>query len=219
MPLAAGAATGSVETASNDRRKPSAFRALSWGNSRHSTVPRRSSIRWTWVRSQALAKYGIACEQSAAPKSDLYGEMLPLINSRSVALLDNQRLVSQLVGLERRVSRGGRDSIDHGPSGHDDVANAVAGVFSMLASGGEPGWLGFMREEHERMYGPDPAPASKQHDGEWIALRAPPAGCGEVQGLSGKNYRPNSRGLFFVTRDDAKALFRAGFTTESIEHE
>ena len=29
---------------------------------------------------------------------------------------------------ERRVSRAGKDSIDHAPHGHDDLANAVAGV-------------------------------------------------------------------------------------------
>ena len=28
----------------------------------------------------------------------------------------------------RRTARGGRDSVDHPPGGHDDVANAVAGV-------------------------------------------------------------------------------------------
>ncbi len=37
-----------------------------------------------------------------------------------------------IVGLERRTSRGGRDSIDHGPGGHDDLANAVAGVLYLL---------------------------------------------------------------------------------------
>jgi hypothetical protein len=42
-------------------------------------------------------------------------------------------MVSQFVGLERRTSRGGRDSIDHAPGGHDDVANAVAGA-AWLAS-------------------------------------------------------------------------------------
>jgi hypothetical protein len=34
------------------------------------------------------------------------------------------RLVAQIVGLERRTARGGRDSIDHAPGAHDDVANA-----------------------------------------------------------------------------------------------
>ena len=51
-----------------------------------------------------------------------------MVNSRRVELLDRPKLVKQLVSLERRVGRGGRDSIDHAPGMHDDVANAVAGV-------------------------------------------------------------------------------------------
>jgi hypothetical protein len=42
-------------------------------------------------------------------------------------------LTNQLVGLERRTTRAGRDSIDHAPSGHDDLANAVAGTFDVIA--------------------------------------------------------------------------------------
>jgi hypothetical protein len=38
------------------------------------------------------------------------------------------RLVSQLCGLERRTARGGRDSIDHPPGAHDDLANSAAGA-------------------------------------------------------------------------------------------
>jgi hypothetical protein len=30
--------------------------------------------------------------------------------------------------LERRTSRGGKDSVDHPPGSHDDVANAAAGA-------------------------------------------------------------------------------------------
>ena len=56
------------------------------------------------------------------------------MNSREVDLLDNSRLVSQLLGLERRTARGGRDSIDHAPGAHDDVANAAAGVLVYLTS-------------------------------------------------------------------------------------
>ena len=54
--------------------------------------------------------------------------MLAQINSRVVDLLDHPRLIAQLTGLERRTSGGGRDSIDHPPNSHDDVANAVAGA-------------------------------------------------------------------------------------------
>ena len=80
-----------------------------------------------WPREQ-FRKYGIAYVVSEKPKSDLYRDLLPLLNSGKVELLDLPRLVTQLCGLERRTARGGRDSIDHGPGGHDDVANAVAGV-------------------------------------------------------------------------------------------
>jgi len=43
-------------------------------------------------------------------------------------LPDNEQLTRELVGLERRTARGGRDSIDHAPGSHDDLANAVAGA-------------------------------------------------------------------------------------------
>ena len=62
------------------------------------------------------------------PKSDLYRDLLPLINSRAVGLLEHDKMVTQLSSLERRTSRGGRDSIDHAPGAHDDIANAVAGA-------------------------------------------------------------------------------------------
>ena len=71
---------------------------------------------------------GITYDLSDKPKSDLYRDMLPLLNSGKVELLDHPRLVSQLCGLERRTARGGRDSIDHAPGQHDDIANAVAGA-------------------------------------------------------------------------------------------
>lgn len=79
-----------------------------------------------WPREQ-FRKGGITYECSAKPKSDLYRDMMPLINSGKVDLLEHDRLQTQLISLERRTSRGGRDSIDHPPGGHDDIANAVAG--------------------------------------------------------------------------------------------
>jgi hypothetical protein len=80
-----------------------------------------------WPREQ-FRKRGINYEPSEKNRSELYLDMLPLINSGGVDLLDNDRLVTQLLGLERRTSRAGRDSIDHSPGGHDDIANAVAGA-------------------------------------------------------------------------------------------
>jgi hypothetical protein len=61
-------------------------------------------------------------------KSDIYRDLLLVLNSSRVELLDHARLVAQLCGLERRTARGGRDSIDHAPGVHDDVANSVAGA-------------------------------------------------------------------------------------------
>jgi len=84
----------------------------------------------SWVV-ESLAAQGIRCEQSAEPKSSLYTNLLPLLNSNRIELLDHPRLVAQLCGLERRTARGGRDSIDHAPGAHDDLANAVAGAAAL----------------------------------------------------------------------------------------
>ena len=67
---------------------------------------------------------------SDLPKSGLYLDLLPALNSGSVELPPDDRLVNQLIGLERRTARGGRDIIDHAPGGHDDRANVVAGLVS-----------------------------------------------------------------------------------------
>ena len=80
---------------------------------------------------EQFSKFSITYEQSAAPKSDLYRDLLPLINSRRIALLDHPKMIAQLANLERKVMRGGRDSIDHPPGGHDDLCNCVAGVASI----------------------------------------------------------------------------------------
>jgi hypothetical protein len=77
-------------------------------------------------------EHQIVYEQSAKPKSDLYAAFLPLLNSKKCDLLDNDRLTNQLLGLERRTARSGRDSIDHAPGGHDDVCNAAAGVLTSM---------------------------------------------------------------------------------------
>jgi hypothetical protein len=80
-----------------------------------------------WPR-EAFRRHGIEYCCAKKTKSELYGTLLPESNSRNIALLDNPRLAAQLVGLERRTSRGGRDIVDHAPGSHDDIANAVAGA-------------------------------------------------------------------------------------------
>jgi hypothetical protein len=85
-----------------------------------------------WPREQ-FSKRTITYRPSERVKGDIYRDCLPLLNSRKCQLLDNRRLISQLHGLERRTARGGKDSIDHGPGQHDDLANSCAGAL-VLAS-------------------------------------------------------------------------------------
>lgn len=85
-----------------------------------------------WVREPFL-KHGIGYDLSEQTKSDLYRDLLPLINSKTLDLLDVDRLSNQLIGLERRTARGGKESIDHAPGSHDDIANSVAGVAALLS--------------------------------------------------------------------------------------
>ena len=87
---------------------------------------------------ERLRALGIGYEIAEKPKADIYRECLPLLNSERVELLDLPRLKAQLIGLERRTARGGRDSIDHAPGGHDDIANVVAGALLMALD--SQGW-------------------------------------------------------------------------------
>ena len=87
-----------------------------------------------WPREQ-FKKHSIKYDVAPKPKSDMYRDMLPLLNSKRIDLIDNDRVLNQLVGLERRTARSGKDSIDHAPNGHDDLANVVAGVASLLNAG------------------------------------------------------------------------------------
>jgi hypothetical protein len=84
-----------------------------------------------WPREQ-FRKHGVIYTVAERPKSDLYRDALPALNAGAVELLDHPRLLGQLSALERRTSRGGRDSIDHAPGGHDDLANVVCGVIQEL---------------------------------------------------------------------------------------
>ena len=80
-----------------------------------------------WPR-ERFRTHGIEYDLSDRPKSEIYRDFLPMLNGSRAELLDVKRLGSQLAGLERRTARSGRDSIDHPPGGHDDMANAVAGA-------------------------------------------------------------------------------------------
>lgn len=98
----------------------------------HVSTVRGDHYAGEWPREQ-FRKNGVRYETSDETKSEIYVEFLPLLNSNRVRYLDLPRLVDQTATLERRTSRGGRDSIDHPPGGHDDVVNVAAGVLVQVA--------------------------------------------------------------------------------------
>jgi hypothetical protein len=85
-----------------------------------------------WVAT-AFEKRGVSYNHCELPRSALYLNLLPHLNSRTVRLLDNQRAISQIASLERRTGRGARDTIDHPRDMHDDLANAIAGLVYVCA--------------------------------------------------------------------------------------
>jgi hypothetical protein len=113
-------------------------------------------------------KQGINYEVCKTPKSDLFRDLLPLLNSRHITLPQHGRLIAQIVGLERRVSRAGKDSIAHAPQGQDDLVNAVAGCAAALHNNfydpfmgcgddddpdGRKAWQAFRLWQHIARYG------------------------------------------------------------------
>jgi hypothetical protein len=91
----------------------------------------RYSAQWVVER---FAAHGVKYVASAKTRSEIYSEFLALVNSDRVKIPNNRRLRAQLVSLERRTSRTGKDSVDHPPGAHDDCANAVAGALCLAAA-------------------------------------------------------------------------------------
>jgi hypothetical protein len=75
---------------------------------------------------------GIAYDRCEKNKSELYLAFVPVTNSGGVELPDDKRLFNELRRLERKRGRAGRDTVDHPPRLHDDLANAVAGLSYLL---------------------------------------------------------------------------------------
>jgi hypothetical protein len=99
----------------------------------YSVTGDRYSGEWTV---EAFAKEGIHYKHSEFTKSQLYLESLPLFAQGAVDLLDYQPLLLELMQLERRTARSGKDSVDHPPGGRDDHANSCCGCLAVLASSG-----------------------------------------------------------------------------------
>ena len=90
-----------------------------------------------WVV-QEFGRHGIVFKDrpSGMDRSALYLETLPMFSAGRVRLLDNKKLVTQYLALERTVLPGGRDKVDHPnrTGHHDDLANAVSGALWRLGA-------------------------------------------------------------------------------------
>jgi hypothetical protein len=122
---------------------------------------------------ERFAVHNVEYVVAGRPKSDLYRDTLPLLNSGRVELLDHPRLLAQLSGLERRTGRGGRDSIDHAPGAHDDLANAACGALLLAGelAGSDPAAYEMSPEE------------ARQAHAVWGHLEEPAAEWDEDLGL------------------------------------
>jgi hypothetical protein len=88
--------------------------------------------------SEGFQRHQVRYVYSERDRSQIYVEALPLLTSGRARLIENKRLALQFASLERRVSPGGRDRVDHGINGHDDLANAASGALVEAATGRKP---------------------------------------------------------------------------------
>ncbi len=87
---------------------------------------------------EAYRRHGIGYDAIDKSKSELFGELLILLNAGTAELLDDTRLAAQLCSLERNTARSGRDSIAAPKGGKDDISNAVAGSLWLASKEGAP---------------------------------------------------------------------------------
>jgi hypothetical protein len=96
----------------------------------HAVVGDKYSLNFV---SEGFARNRIDYTYSEHDRSQIYVNVLPLFTSGRARLVDSRKLVTQFSTLERRVSAGGKDSVDHGKNSHDDLCNAVAGALTLLS--------------------------------------------------------------------------------------
>ena len=112
---------------------------------------------------------GITLVSADATRSDAYLKFLPLLTTGRVELPPDPRLRTELLGLERRTGRNGKDTVDHRPGAHDDLANAVALAAWAASRGGA--WDGAPRISVVRSTLMDglhgPVARDLGHPGDW----------------------------------------------------
>jgi hypothetical protein len=79
-----------------------------------------------WVEN-TFKRFGVSYNPCDLAKSGLYLNLEARINTQQVEMPEDDLLIKELLALERRRQKSGRDAVDHPPRGQDDRANAVAG--------------------------------------------------------------------------------------------
>ena len=98
----------------------------------HSVTSDRYAGEWV---AEAFRKQGVRVDVSDLSASDLYLEGQALFTMSRCEIINDERLALQLMSLERRTGRSGKDTVEHPPNMHDDLANAVVGALVFAARG------------------------------------------------------------------------------------
>ncbi len=120
-----------------------------------------------WVAS-AFRDAGVDYQRSELARSELYLEGLPLFVRGQVRIPDHPILCRELRLLERRTTRAGRDSVDHGSGGSDDHSNALFGALHQLAAQSPADmWVAYQGELAKRAHALQKAPEAKPNNRPW----------------------------------------------------
>lgn len=91
------------------------------------TEARGDHYAGAWPESRFKA-FGIRYLTSDRDKSEIYRLNIPLLMAGQMELIDLPALQKQMLALERRTTRTGKEIIDHPRGQRDDVVNAVCGA-------------------------------------------------------------------------------------------
>jgi hypothetical protein len=115
-----------------------------------------------WVTA-TLKDAGIKHLRSEYSKSQLYLEALPLFTRGLIAIPDLPPLLKELRLLERQTHRSGKDTVDHGKRGSDDLANSLCGCAAHVMK------QGTYRSDLDWVHGPssEVKESTMTFDNEW----------------------------------------------------
>jgi hypothetical protein len=87
-------------------------------------------------RRRGLTSKPVAIRDQKLNRSEIYLDSVSAFTAGRVRLPYNERLLHQLISLERRPVAGGHDRVDHPKGGghHDDLANAACACVVLLAA-------------------------------------------------------------------------------------